>query len=314
MVKSLTFGFDSFGNSDVLKEATIEVDLTEEKDVLIKTEHISVNPAEISMRKGLFSKKKAPTNFRILGNEIQGTVVKTNENVTNLKIGDNILAYIPNGGDSEYAAINHRKAFKVPSNMSNEVAAGFPMIATTAYWCLDDYFFKSNKMTKLTIVGASGSVGSMIVQLAKQRGITVLAAASQKNKDYLVSLGADYTLDYRNSEEVDRFKGWADYVINASLFNAGEELALSLLNKKGTYLGLNALPNLENRPDVTAFFMKKTAEMKDEDALKNLLEMYQETKFELRIGHVLPFSLGSLKEAHTLIESGKNNGKVILKR
>ena len=132
--------------------------------------------------------------------------------------------------------------------MPAEVAAGFPMIATTAYWTLTPHFFPVTSNTKLAIVGASGSVGSLILQLAKQKGATVLASASKSNKEYLEELGANFFVDYRNQDHIESFKGWADYVINASLFNAGEILAVTLLKQNGTYLGLNALPDLSTRP------------------------------------------------------------------
>lgn len=314
MKKSISYGFDHYGDINVLEERQLEIGLTDKKDVLIRTEHISVNPAEISIRKGLFSASSSPKKFRVLGNEIQGEVIEVNNEDSSLAIGDKVLALLPNGGDSEFVATHHTKVFKLPQNMPLEVAAGFPMIVTTAYWALSSHFYHLKKGDRLAIVGASGSVGSIILQLAHQKEITILAVGSSKNADYLTELGADYVLDYHNEEQVHSFENWADYVINASLFNSGESLAVSLVKEKGTYLGLNALPNLAERPDITAFYLEKTKDMRDEDILEKLLTIYETTNLVLRIGHILPFTLDSLKTAHHLIEEGKNNGKIILKR
>lgn len=103
-------------------------------------------------------------------------------------------------------------------------------------------------------------------------------------------------------------------MINASLFNQGEDLALSLIKKNGTYLGLNSLPDITSYPNMTAFFMEKTTEMKDKDAMTYLTHFYETHGLELKTAYELPFSLEGLKEAHELFEGTKKSGKIILTR
>ena len=314
MIKSKAFGFDRYGDVDVLREKEIELELTEKKDVLIKTEHISVNPVEINIRKGNMSKSQAPKNFRVLGNELQGEIVELLENDSDLSVGDKVVAIIPSGADSEFVATANSRVFKVPDNMPLNIAASFPMIATTAYWTLDPYFYHLEKGDTLAIVGASGNVGSLILQLAREKDIRILAVGSSKNRTYLEKLGADMTIDYRNEEDVKTYQKQADYVINASLFNQGEDLAVSLVKENGTYLGLNALPKLEERPDITAHLMNKTKDMTDQKAMPILFDFYEKHGLELKVAYELPFTLDGLKEAHRLFEGEKKAGKIILKR
>lgn len=313
MVKSLALGFNQYGTIDVFEEQVIDVNLSEKTDVLIKVERVSVNPVDISIRKGAMAKNKAPKNFRILGNEFQGEIVELKNPDTSFKLGDKVMAIVPSRADAEYVATSVERIFKVPETMPLDLAAAFPMVATTAYWTLDPYFYDFKPKDTLAIVGASGNVGSLILQLANRKDITIIAVGSKKNEDYLKHLGADIVLDYRNEEQVTHHSQSADYVINASLFNSGEVLALALLKQNGTYLGLNSLPNLATRPDVKAFFMEKAEHMTDKKAMADLTIFYNQDGFELKIGHVLPFSLDGIKEAHQLIETKKNNGKVILK-
>lgn len=314
MVKSKVLGFDSYGSIEVLTETSLDITTTETSPILIKTEHISVNPVEVSIRKGLMSNGTPPKNFRVLGNEIQGEIVEIASDSSSFSIGDKVMALLPARGDSEYVATFESRVFKLPHNMPLAIGAAFPMIATTAYWTLHPHFYSFKQGDTLGIVGASGNVGSLILQLAREKDITILALGSQKNQDYLKKLGANIFIDYKNSEQVSEFYQSCDYVINASLFNSGEELALSLVKERGTYLGLNSLPNLENRPDITAFFMEKTEDMIDAEALPHLLALYEKSPLALRIGHTLSFSLNGLKEAHRLIETNQSSGKIILKR
>lgn len=313
MVRSLALGFNQYGTIDVFEEQLIDVNLSEKTDVLVKVERVSVNPVDISIRKGAMAKNKVPKNFRILGNELQGEIVELKNPDTSFKIGDKVMAIIPSRADAEYVATSVERIFKVPETMPLDLAAGFPMVATTAYWTLDPYFYDFKQKDTLAIVGASGNVGSLILQLARRKDISIIAVGSKKNEDYLKHLGADIVLDYRNKEQVAQYSQSANYVINASLFNSGEELALSLLKPNGTYLGLNSLPDLVSRPDVKAFFMEKAKHMTDKKAMADLTNFYNQYGLELKIGHILPFSLDGIKEAHQLIETKKNNGKVILK-
>ncbi|MFW7394805.1 alcohol dehydrogenase catalytic domain-containing protein, partial [Vagococcus fluvialis] len=123
MVKSLALGFNQYGTIDVFEEQVIDVNLSEKTDVLIKVERVSVNPVDISIRKGAMTKSNAPKNFRILGNEFQGEIVELKNLDTSFKLGDKVMAIVPSRADAEYVATSVERIFKVPETMPLDLAA-----------------------------------------------------------------------------------------------------------------------------------------------------------------------------------------------
>ncbi|MDT2864372.1 NADP-dependent oxidoreductase [Vagococcus carniphilus] len=312
MVVGKKFGFERYGDVDVFEEKEATFELTDKKNVLIKVERASVNPIDITTRKGLLAKGKPLERFRVLGNEVQGEIIELSDSDSQFSVGDKVIALVPSGGDAEYLAVAQKNVFKIPSNMSLDVAATFPMVAETALWTLDSHFYALKEGDVLAIVGASGSVGSVALQLAQAKNITIIAVGSKRNETYLKELGADITVDYRNEEEIAAHKNSADYVINASLFNQGEDVAVALVKETGTILGLNGAADTSSKPEVTSLFLQRTKEMTNQAAIPQLMAHYEKKPIQVKIGHHLPLSLEGIKEAHQLFEDKKGTGKIIL--
>lgn len=314
MVLSKVFGFNQYGNVDVFQEKELDVTLTEKKTVLIRVERTSVNPFDIAARSGQFAKNKPLETFKVLGNEVQGEVVELGEISSNLNVGDKVIALLPSGGDAEYVATAEKNVFKIPKGMCLDVAASFPMVSEAALWTLDPHFYELKDGDTLGIVGASGSVGSVILQLAREKNIKIIAVGSQKNAEYLKELGADSVVDYRNEKDILTHQNEADYVINASLFNQGEDVAIALVKDKGTILGLNSVPDVSSKPGVTGMVLNRTKDMTNQRAMPRLLAFYEKYGIQVKIGYQLPLSLDGVKQAHELFEGKKQTGKILLVR
>ncbi len=195
--------YEKYGTADVLNLREIDKPIPKNDEVLIKTISTSVSAADWRLRKAdpflarIFNGLFKPKRVKILGFEISGIVEETGKNVTDFKKGDAVFAYcgLKFGGYAEYICLKETDIIThKPENMSFEEAG------TTALGSLTALFFlrKANvsNSQKILIYGASGSVGTFAIQLAKYFGAEVTSVCSKKNINLVKSLGADYSIDY----------------------------------------------------------------------------------------------------------------------
>lgn len=312
MVTAKAIGFDRFGDVDVFEERTEEIALNSTNNVLVKVKKVGINPVEAFVRSGKMSRSAAPAQFQVLGNEVVGEVVKLYDNPSNLSIGDNVIVKPGAGGYADYLTTNERNVFKVPAEMPLDFAAGFSATASTAYWALYGGFYDLKKGDTLAVVGASGSVGNFVVQLAKSFGVTIIALASAHNEAYLKESGAAVFIDYRDSDAVAAYANKADFVVDTSLFNKGEKVALQLVKEGGTYLGMTTLPQDTLGKNVKVVFLSRTPAMTNAVVMPFLFKFYEEHGLTLKIAETLPLTVAGVQAAHRLIVSDRAAGKIIL--
>ncbi|MDG5472638.1 zinc-binding dehydrogenase [Jeotgalibacillus sp. ET6] len=144
----------------------------------------------------------------ILGLDVAGIVAEAGSDVSNFAKGDRVV-YLSDmakkGGFAEYAVIKAHTVSKLPDSVSFEDAAALPVAAYTAYQAL---FFKLHAQKDKTILihAGAGGVGGFAIQLAKYAGLTVITTASQKKHSYVKDLGADYAIDYKTEDFVEKTK------------------------------------------------------------------------------------------------------------
>lgn len=313
-VEAKVFGFEQFGDIDVLKEKDTIVQLSPKKDVLVRVERVGINPVDTVIRSGGMSDQASPDKFTVLGSELQGEIIDLYQPIDGLNIGDKVIVKSRSGAYAEAVSANHSNVYKIPENMPLDFAAGFSMTATTAYWALHGNFFTIKPKDTVAVVGASGAVGSFIVQLLKEFDVRILAIASEKNRDYLIDLGATSFIDYHDKTSVDEHSNEADIVIDASLFNSGQQVAMKVVKPHGTYLGLNSLPTLDESKPVTSKLLTRSKSMTTDIAMNALLHFYETFGLSLTIAYHLPLTLEGVKEAHELIASSRKSGKILLSR
>ena len=143
-----------------------------------------------------------PWKARVLGTELAGEVESAGKDVTRFKKGDRVVAStgMAGGGHAQYACLPENGALALkPDSLSWEEAVAIPFGANTALYFLRD-LGKIQAGQELLIIGASGSIGSAGVQLAKHFGATVTAVCSSANIDMVKSLGADTVIDYTKED------------------------------------------------------------------------------------------------------------------
>lgn len=193
-----------YGPPDVLQLKEIEKPTPGDHEVLVRVHATTVTPVDCIFRKGdqffarLFTGLTNPKN-PILGSELSGIVEAVGENVTQFKEGDPVFGGGP-AAHAEYACLSEDGPLAIkPPNLTFEEAAAVPYGVLTALPFLRDEG-GIQKGHNVLINGASGSVGTYAVQIAKHVGTEVTGVCSSGNVEMVKSLGADRVIDYTRED------------------------------------------------------------------------------------------------------------------
>lgn len=298
-----SIGFEQYGESTVLDERDIARPIPKEQQLVIETLFAAVNVYDVEVRRGDFAASPLE-KWYVPGNEVVGKIVEKGRAVEAFSVGDIVIAKTARGGYAEYVAAGQSHVFLKPAHMSNEQAASFSHTAVTAYWALHG-FAKAQRGETVAILGASGSVGSFAIQLAKANGLHVIAVASAKNEDYVRDLGADDFVDYRKIDAT--FDLTADIVLDASLLGKGGAAGVRYAKDGARFIGLTGLPE-QTRP-LQWIDGQRTTDMTDKEAMAAL----EHIPLRLRKPVILPFTAAGAREAHDMLMAGTHDGKVLLR-
>jgi NADPH:quinone reductase-like Zn-dependent oxidoreductase len=184
--------YSRFGGPEVLEIVEREDPEPDTGQVRLAVRAAAVNPLDWKLRGGAMASEDAPPEPRVPGFDVAGVVEAVGEGVTDLSVGDEVLGKSVGGAYAEKALAWARALVRKPAEVSWEVAASLPVVATTAYRALALFGLDEGDHTGTTLVvdGASGGVGVFAVQLAGARGATVIGTASEAHQDDVRALGA----------------------------------------------------------------------------------------------------------------------------
>ena len=188
---------DGWGADSMFSLAETNIPTIKSNEVLVEVCASSINPVDWKVHKVLsyFPNNGGIIKPIIAGSDLAGRVIEVGTKVSEFSVGDEVYGMkIYSGAYSEYIAINAKVISKKPSNLSFAEAAAIPLAGLTAIQGLKAA--KINSESKIFVIGASGGVGSLTVQLAKALGAEVTAVCSGKNMDLVKALGADEVIDY----------------------------------------------------------------------------------------------------------------------
>jgi NADPH:quinone reductase len=247
---------DRFGPpEEVMRTATVPVPEIGEDEVLIDVHTAGVGVWDPSICEGELGKEGGLP--RVLGSDGSGTVVATGSKVRRFAIGDRVYAYgfmNPKGGFyAEYAAVPEDEVSKIPDGLSLDEAGPLAVDGLTALAGLDMVHLAPDQT--LMIIGASGGVGHLALELAKRIGARVLAIASGPDGVELARrLGADEVVEGHSRGIATTVRAFAPNGLDAALVLTGaaaEEL-LALVKKGGRVAYPNGIePAPRGRPDIT---------------------------------------------------------------
>ncbi len=221
---------DRFGEVETLTHRRIPVPEVGDDDVLIRVEFAGVGSWDAVERAGEYDGAfGVPSSFPyVLGWDAAGTVAAIGRNVTRFAVGDRVYAAtmpVPRGGFyAEYGAVEAEHVARVPERMSTEQAGAMAWDALTALSGLETLGLHAGET--LMVFGASGGIGHMALQLARHKGVRVLAVASGDDGVALARrLGADAVVNGRQEDVLAAASEFAPGGLDAALVTAGGETA-----------------------------------------------------------------------------------------
>jgi NADPH:quinone reductase-like Zn-dependent oxidoreductase len=177
--------FYRYGSPEVLALVDVDEPHAQAGQVRVKVRAVGVNGLDWKIRAGHLREIRDLRLPAGTGSDAAGIVDEAGDGVTDVRAGDAVFGFGA-GALAEYAVLDAWA--RMPEGLSFEEAAGYPIPVETAFRVLDEVGIQPGQT--LLVSGASGGVGTAVVQIACDRGITVIATASAANQDYLRDLGA----------------------------------------------------------------------------------------------------------------------------
>ncbi|WP_181346877.1 zinc-binding dehydrogenase [Thalassobacillus sp. CUG 92003] len=312
-----------YGEADVLSCTDQAKPDIGENEVLIKTAYTSVNYADIKKRNG----NKASGSFPFtLGLDVAGTI----EDVTyngKFSVGDRVIAFPSGGSYAEYVKAHDQLVFKIPDELSLDVAATMPTVSILSYILLHEIAHVKTTDT-IVIHSAAGGVGSMLVQLAHVHGVKhIIGTVGNMNKAaYVKNLGADAVYTYETFKDAvlnETQQAGADVIFDSV---AGDVTRSSLdclalygtlvqfgnsSGKAGTFKTSDVHSSCRNVKGFSLGTTRQHDPSRLAPVAEKVLALFASEHVTLPIAQV--FNLEEASQAHALIESRQYEGKVLLK-
>lgn len=290
--------YEKYGSPDVLEIRDIPRPVPKDNEVLIKVTATTVTAGDWRLRKAdpflarIFNGLFKPTRVKVLGFELAGVIEAVGKKVTAFKPGDEVFAHcgLRFGGYAEYACLPANELMSLkPSNITFEEAAAVPIGGLTAYRFLQQAGVK--KGDQVLIYGASGSVGTYAVQIARAMGAEVTAVCGTDNIEMVTQLGAQHTIDYKKTDFT--FIDQKFDIIFDAVGKTSKSACKSILMPGGKYLTVKRNP--KSSPDD----LQRLTQWITAGSIKPVMDR--------------TYTLEQIREAHTYVESFRKKGNVVVR-
>jgi len=298
--------FDRYGERDVLYVTDVEIPRPAAGEVLVQVRAAGINPGEAAIRVGALA-ELFPASFPSgEGSDLAGVVSAVGDGVTEFAVGAEVLGWSwRRSSHAEYAAVPVAQLISKPADLSWEVAGSLYVVACTAYAAVRAV--DAHEGDTVAVSAAAGGVGTVVTQLLRIRGATVLAIASPSNHPWLISHGAipvSYgeglaeRLEAAAPNGIDAFIDLfgAEYVQLA--FDLGvppRRIETIIAREKARELGANA---------------QGSGDASTTDVLSEMAELVASGRIEIPIAASFP--LERVRDAFAMLEERHTHGKIVL--
>lgn len=310
--------YTKYGSPEVLQIKEVENPLPRENELLVKIYATSVNSGDVRLRKAdpwavrLFFGLTKP-KINILGGFLSGEIEAIGKNVTKFNINDKVFGAtgMGLGAYAEYKCLPEDGILAIkPDNVSHQEAATICFGATAALFFLKKANIKNGQ--KVLVYGASGSVGTAAVQLAKYFGAEVTGVCSTSNLELVKSLGAGKVIDYtkenfaQNGEMYDVVFETVDKISFSDCIKSLKKQGTLIMGASGLLKMLQAaFTSMTSKKKIISGIISQKSE--DVIFLKGLIEKGMYKPVVDRSYH-----LENIIEAHKYVEQGHKKGNVAI--
>jgi NADPH:quinone reductase-like Zn-dependent oxidoreductase len=297
--------YTKYGSPDVLNPTEIEKPIPKDNEMLVKIHAATVTSGDARLRAsdfpplfwlpariifGLFAPKK-----HILGHEWSGVVDEKGKDVTKFNLGDEIFGtttMLKTGSYAEYICVpqawKHGVVALKPTNLNFKLSAALPIGGMTALFLLEKARITKNQ--KVLVYGASGSVGSFAVQIARHFGANVTGVCSTSNIEMVLSLGAEKVIDY-TKEDYTLSSNEFDIVFDA-VGKTSRSKAQNAMKRNGVFVSVEMLTK------ETTEHLLKLKELAEQGAVVPFIDKY--------------YPLEKITDAHRYVDQGHKRGNLVI--
>ncbi|GAB5362776.1 hypothetical protein AAMO2058_000827600 [Amorphochlora amoebiformis] len=315
---------------DKLDVKKIDIPKPKSTEVLVKVHTAALNPIDGAVANGyaIETFKWGWNGFPFtIAYDMSGTVEAVGSDVKDFKKGQEVFAVQWGKGNhgvegdriggtlAEYCVIPASKLSFKPKEVSHEEAAAIALVGTTAYQS-SSLAGEIKEGDVCVVLGGAGSVGSLAIQFLKKKKATVIATCSERSDEYVKSLGADYTVNYKKDDWTQHElvkKGGIKLVLMASVNPGTWDKAKTLFAKGGAYVELaTAEANMDSKFDKKDFAHAGNFVLSNDKSVQDMLvDSIAKKQLKQRIAKARPFTKKDIQEAFNAMNHG--GGKQVIK-
>lgn len=311
-------GVDTYGGPENLTIHEVTAPHAGPGEVRIHVRAAAVSPTDTNVREGAYGESELP--FPVVpGMDAAGVIDEVGDpdtarglDTSGWSVGDEVMAIaLPRQGHGgayvEYLIADADSLTRIPAGSSLEEASTLPMNGLTAVQALDELAIPAGGT--LAVTGAAGTLGNYAVQLAKQRGLTVIADAAEKDRDLVAGLGADHIVE-RGDDVAERIRAivpeGVDGLLDGAVMN---EKALPAVRSGGGFATVRNWGGVEGS-DVTVHQIWVFREYHSAAKLDALRQAVEDGVLTLRVADTLPAEQAA--ESHRRLAGGGVRGRLVL--